>query len=64
MSQGEQLCLPGGELSDVSFHLSSDILQALGDGGLVFCAADTCGWGEELLHTGHLSHHSSQLVEG
>lgn len=63
VSQGEQLGLPGGELSDVSPHLSSDILQALGDGRLVVCAPDARGWDEELLHAGHLSHYSPQLVE-
>lgn len=57
VSQREQLCLPGGELSDVSLHLSSDILQALCDGGLAVCAADTHCWGEEVLYTGHLGHH-------
>lgn len=64
MSQGQQLGLPGGKLCDVSLHLSSDILQALGDGRLAVFAADTHGGGEELLHAGHLSRYSSQLVEG
>lgn len=64
VSQGEQLGLPGGELSDVSLHLSSDILQTLCDGWLAGCAADTHCRGEVLLHAGHLSHNSCQLVEG
>lgn len=64
MSQGEQLGLPGGELGDARLHLSSDILQALGDGRLAVGAADARGRGEELLHAGHLSRDSSQLVEG
>lgn len=53
--QGHQLGPPGGELSDVSLHLSSDVLQALGDGWLAICTANAHGRHEELLHTGHLS---------
>lgn len=64
VSQGQHLRLPRGELGDASLHLSSDIPQALGDGRLAVCTADTSGRGEELLHAGHLSHYSFQLVEG
>ena len=63
VSQGEQLSLPGGELSDVSLHLGSDILQALGDGRQTLCAPDARGRDEESLHAGHLSRDSPQLVE-
>lgn len=63
VSHGQQLCLPCGEVCDAGLHLSSDILQGLGDGRLAVCAANTLGRGEELLYAGRLSHYSSQLVE-
>lgn len=62
--EGHQQGPPGGKLSDLILHLSSDVLEALGDGWLAGCTADTHDRREELLHAWHLSGYGPQMVEG
>lgn len=61
---GHNLNLPLGKFTDGSFHLSSHILQTLGNRRQLSDVADAHRRSEELLHTRHLSHYISQLVEG
>ena len=63
VSQGELLGPPGGELHHTGVQLSSQVAEALADGGEVVSTAHAHRRGKHLLHVAHLGRHGAQPLQ-